>query len=990
MALTVDQLGKAIVAARLMPADEVKAFWSAVPPANRPKNGAAFAQLLVRQGLLTDFQARELLSASETPLVLGDYVLLARIGAGGMGQVFKAQHRHMKRFVAIKLLPAALTKDENAIKRFQREVEAAARLSHPNIVQAHDASVQRGIWYLVMEYVEGHDLSEIVASRGPLEVARALDYIRQAARGLAFAHENGVVHRDMKPANLLVDKRGTVKILDMGLARFDDPAQHSLTQSGQVMGTVDYMAPEQAFDTKSADARADIYSLGCTLYRLLTGKNMYEGDTLVQKLMAHQSQPIPSLAAQHPDIPPALSAIFERMVAKRPADRFQSMAEVEDALSYLGGTDFPSAAAKPHDSDSQLTSFFDSLGGAKPAPKPGSGVVLKKPATVAAAGDVPTAAFNSSKIDTDPVSESSIQIARQAVARPISTQRPLWRQPAALIAAGLCGLLIVSLGIWAIISNRDTSEVAKVKVPKGNGKVETEIAIPGSASPSSPSRTSAVSTSSLPPAAHAPFDAAMARKHQEAWATHLALPIEYTNSIGMQFVLIPPGEFMMGSTPEEIEAALKVPGETEFWRDYIESEAPQHKVVLSYPIYLGKYEVTQLQYERVTGSNPSAFAPTGAGSDAVAGTDTTHHPVEEVSWNDAAAFCAKLSEREKLKPSYLRVGDTITRVRGDGYRLPTEAEWEFSCRAGTTTRYWNGDKDEDLKLAGWFGPTSGGHTRRVGELKANPFGLFDSHGNVWEWVQDSWEMNHYAQFQGKPAIDPSGPSLPGPQRVIRGGGWSPAAPYCRSSHRQGTDATFHHRNIGFRVALSTSAAKAVLESMQADSGKGAAQALSAERDLKANLAYRGPGREFPMATASHTYEHDNVNLANDGAAIFTSGYPRWTAYLSKTPTDWLQIDFEEDTGFGRVELFFYDESPNSSRKVGGGVRTPTAYTVEYWDGIAWRPVIEKAREPVQPAGNQWNSVDFEQVKSKKLRVVFTHQGRYRSGITEIAVWPAGQ
>ncbi|MCA8999881.1 MAG: SUMF1/EgtB/PvdO family nonheme iron enzyme, partial [Planctomycetaceae bacterium] len=182
-----------------------------------------------------------------------------------------------------------------------------------------------------------------------------------------------------------------------------------------------------------------------------------------------------------------------------------------------------------------------------------------------------------------------------------------------------------------------------------------------------------------PAPAIAPFTADEARAHQEAWAQYLGVPVEYENSIGMKFRLIPPGEFLMGSTPEEIEAALKVAGEDEAWRERINSEAPQHKVVLTQPVYVGVTEVTQAQYERVMGTNPSHFSTTGDGKEAVANLETGNHPVEMVSWNDAAEFCAKLSVQEKLKPFYFRSGETITPLDGTGYRLPTEAEWESAC-----------------------------------------------------------------------------------------------------------------------------------------------------------------------------------------------------------------------------------------------------------------------------------------------------------------------
>lgn len=338
MPISVDQFKEALVASGLFETTQIETFWKSLPVDRQPPDGESFAKLLVENDQLTAFQATELLSKGRTPLVLGDYLLLDRIGAGGMGQVFKAQHRHMERLVAIKLVTEAMTKDASAVQRFQRELKAAAKLMHPNIVQAYDASVQQGVWYLVMEYVEGRDLAEILSTEGPFSAERAVDLIQQAAKGLAFAHSQGIVHRDIKPGNLLLGNDGTLKIMDMGLARIEDaPASDELTQTGQVMGTVDYMAPEQAIDIKSVDARADVYSLGCTLYRLLTDQSMYDGATLVQKLMAHQNNPTPALQQLRPDVPAGLVAVFERMVAKKPQDRLQTMEEVEDALSDLKG-----------------------------------------------------------------------------------------------------------------------------------------------------------------------------------------------------------------------------------------------------------------------------------------------------------------------------------------------------------------------------------------------------------------------------------------------------------------------------------------------------------------------------------------------------------------------------------------------------------------------------------------------------------------------------
>ncbi len=297
------------------------------------------ASSLTKAGLLTEWQSEKLLQGRHKGFYLGKYKLLNHIGTGGMGSVYLAEHLVMRHRVAVKLLPNHLAAATSYLERFHQEARASAQLNHPNMVRAFDVDHDGNIHYLVMEYVDGADLQAIVSRNGPLPFKTAADYTRQAAEGLAYAHRSGLIHRDIKPANLLVDKTGTVKILDMGLARFTDETQGSLTMAydQKMIGTVDYLSPEQALDSHRVDARVDIYSLGCTLYFMLTGDAPFPQGTIPQRLMQHQSAEPADIRISRPDAPEELIAICRKMMAKVPENRYQTADEVSQALSeWLG------------------------------------------------------------------------------------------------------------------------------------------------------------------------------------------------------------------------------------------------------------------------------------------------------------------------------------------------------------------------------------------------------------------------------------------------------------------------------------------------------------------------------------------------------------------------------------------------------------------------------------------------------------------------------
>jgi serine/threonine protein kinase len=300
-----------------------------------PDTPEELADRLVDANLLTRWQADNLLQGKHKGFFLGKYKLLRHLGRGGMSNVYLAEHVMMRRLVAVKVLPEKKVEDSSYLERFKLEARAAAALDHPNIVRAYDIDQDGKNYYLVMEYVEGRDLHSMVQEDGPLDYDQAADYIAQVASGIQHAHDAGLIHRDIKPANCLVDRKNTVKILDLGLAKFsqDDLPSLTIAHDENVLGTADYLAPEQALNSHNVDRRVDIYSLGCTLYYLLTGHPPFPEGTLPQRLMMHQTKTPASIFKDRPDAPKDLVDLCTRMMAKSPDARVQTAADVGQRLA---------------------------------------------------------------------------------------------------------------------------------------------------------------------------------------------------------------------------------------------------------------------------------------------------------------------------------------------------------------------------------------------------------------------------------------------------------------------------------------------------------------------------------------------------------------------------------------------------------------------------------------------------------------------------------
>ena len=705
--------------------------------------------------------------------IVGPYQITERLGRGGMAEVYKAFHKDLEVYRAIKFIRPELGMSEDFRTRFLKEAQGVARLQHPNIVGIHDFGASEDRYYMVMEMVEGRSLKDILKSDGQMSIDRSVALVKAVAGALAYAHDQGLIHRDIKPDNIMVDTRGRPVLMDFGIAKLIT-SDAKLTQTGHLIGTPAYMAPEQS---KALDVGppTDIYALSVVLFEMLTGHTPFEADTPMAVVLKSLSDPMPMPRSFNAKISEELQGVILKGTAKDMKDRYQSAMEfsaaLDRAMDRIQATMDKTVVMPPPKPDVVPGSnrlalvvvlavlFLGSAIGAWLYLKPGTQDSVDTDTSLAVeARSEPGSRSPETKPGNDKTSDTKKEdFPRTEDSTPRAVTEPdieltKARTPSSTSAVDTRAVdSAVPTQPIPIVATPDPEKerLAEAARSEEDARVRAEADARVRADADARARTELV---------------AEQKQKEEARlkAAQAAAASETKNLVPRAkptMVSIAGGSFSMGCGSPDTAC--------------LDAEKPVHTVTVK-SFRLSKHEVTFDQYD--------AFAiATGRAKPDDKGWGRGDRPVINVNWEDANAFVTWLAKQT-----------------GEPYRLPTEAEWEYAARAGTSTIYlWGNEVGFGLaNCTGCGSNFDGDRTSPVGTFAANKFGLHDVHGNVWEWVQDCWQEG----YAGAPSDGSARLTGNCSSRILRGGSWLNNPSYLRIAYRNWLSSNLRDVNTGFRVA----------------------------------------------------------------------------------------------------------------------------------------------------------------------------------------------
>lgn len=704
---------------------------------------------------------------------VGPYLITERLGRGGMAEVYKAFHKDLEVYRAIKFIRPELGMSEDFRARFLKEAQGVARLQHPNIIGIHDFGASEDRYYMVMELVEGRSLKDILKQDGEMSIDRSVALVKSIAGALAYAHDRGLIHRDIKPDNIMVDTRGRPVLMDFGIAKLIT-SDAKITQTGHLIGTPAYMAPEQS-RALEVGPPTDIYALSVVLFEMLTGHTPFEADTPMAVVLKSLSDPMPMPRSFNAKISEELQGVILKGTARDMKDRYQSAMEfsagLDRAMDRMQATMDKTMVLPPPKPDvvpgSNRLALVTMLAVLVLGGGTAAWIYLKPGATVSADKDTPAVVENQDKPvgedtrvlpDDDKKSDTNEQESAEArdsepeevsARETVATQEPKQPLNAEVKTPAAESAVVARPAPVVIAPDPEQQRLAEAARAEEDARVRAEV--DARARAEADTRVAA--------------ELAAEQKRKEAAlqkAAEVAAASDIKNLVPRakpEMVAIAGGAFSMGCGAPDTAC--------------LDAEKPVHTVDVK-GFDLSRYEVTFDQYD--------AFATaTRRAKPDDKGWGRGNRPVINVNWEDANAFVTWLAKQT-----------------GEPYRLPTEAEWEYAARAGTSTVYlWGNEVGFGLaNCTGCGSNFDGDRTSPVGTFAANKFGLHDMHGNVWEWVQDCWQEG----YAGAPADGSARLTGNCSSRILRGGSWLNNPSYLRIAYRNWLSSNLRDVNTGFRVA----------------------------------------------------------------------------------------------------------------------------------------------------------------------------------------------